>query len=173
MLRAGLGMWRALDALVLQPNEESLVYSPFLVVVVISTLVTIHSAYSAFVKCPEVLVTIFDSLFDQNGSSSGKKARRNMTTQEMAVLVSPWNIPIIAVMYGVIVLMHPLAPFSLNLFMPNILRTQLLVGIVCLLEIIYAGFLASTLMFTSMILLCFFQKCVEDGRHLRDELKIL
>ena len=174
LLRAGLGMWRALDALVLQPQAESLAYSPVLILTVISTLVTAHSAYFAFVKYPEVLVTIFNSLFDQNGRTGrNMKPWMNMTIQEIAVLLSPWNIPIVAVMYGFILVMYPFAPFSPNLFLPNMLRTKVIVGIVCIMEITYAAFLMSTLMFISVILLCFFQKCMEDGRHLRGRVKTL
>ena len=173
MLRAGVGIWRALDALVLHPHEDALVYSPFLIIIVVSTLVTVQSAYLAFIKYPEVLVTIFHLLFDHNGISESKKTWTNMTIQEVAVLVSPWNILVVAVMYVAIVLLYPFAPFSLNLILPNILRTKLTVGIGCVMEMIYAAFMTATLMFVCLVLLCFFQKCMEEGRHLRATVKIL
>ena len=173
VLRGCLGFWRAWDALVLDSHgSESFVYFPVLVASVISNLVGTHSAYSAFSRGPEVLITIFNSLL-RGSLNRTKTTWKNITLQEMAALVSPWNAPIMMVMYGVIVFTYPTAPFSLNLFLPGYLRTDLTLAIIVCIEMIYCGFLTATLMFICTIMLLFFQKCAEDGRYLVAKAKTL
>ena len=93
--------------------------------------------------------------------------------QELAVLMGPFNIVLLPVLYGTLVLFKPGAMFNPFSALSRAGQTELVLVFVATMEALsLLTFLAQTF-FLVMLAILFFQKCIEDTREQQQRLSVM